>query len=50
MAILFGVDNTEVANAHGRTTAQQTAGYYNRPVSKWASYQRALCNKCHAKD
>lgn len=35
----------------GRTTSgEQAAGYYDRPVTKFASYQRALCNKCHAQD
>jgi predicted CXXCH cytochrome family protein len=27
-----------------------TAAYYGRPASSFISYQRALCNKCHAKD
>jgi hypothetical protein len=35
----------------GRTTAgEQAAGYYDRPVTQFASYQRVLCNKCHAQD
>ena len=35
----------------GRTTAgEQAAGYYDRPVTKFASYQRVFCNKCHAQD
>ena len=34
----------------GRTTAEAEAGYYDRPTTVFASYQRVLCNKCHAKD
>jgi predicted CXXCH cytochrome family protein len=35
----------------GRTTlAEQVAGYYDRPASQFAIYQRGLCNKCHAQD
>jgi len=34
----------------GRTTAEAEAGYYDRPATKFATYQRVLCNKCHAKD
>jgi predicted CXXCH cytochrome family protein len=35
----------------GRTTAgEQAAGYYDRPATQFASYQRVLCNKCHAQD
>jgi hypothetical protein len=35
--------------AQGRTVAETTAGYNGRPMT-YASYQRSLCNKCHAKD
>jgi hypothetical protein len=34
----------------GRSTAEAAAGYYDRPVTQFASYQRVLCNKCHAQD
>ena len=34
----------------GRTNAEAVASYYDRPVTKFASYQRVLCNKCHVKD
>jgi len=34
----------------GRTNAEWQAAYYDRPASKFATYQRVLCNKCHAKD
>lgn len=27
-----------------------TAAYYDRPATNFIAYQRALCNKCHAKD
>lgn len=36
--------------SRGRTKAEQAAIYYDRPASQFASYQRVLCNKCHAKD
>ena len=34
----------------GRTNAEWQAAYYDRPATKFATYQRVLCNKCHAKD
>jgi hypothetical protein len=35
----------------GRTTTAEVGGaYYDRPSTVFASYQRSLCNKCHAKD
>jgi hypothetical protein len=36
--------------ARGRTSAETYAAYYDRPVTQFATYQRVLCNKCHAKD
>jgi len=36
--------------ARGRLGAETQAAYYDRPVTKFAAYQRVLCNKCHAKD
>lgn len=36
--------------ANGRTAAQMEDSYYDRPATVFASYQRSLCNKCHAKD
>jgi predicted CXXCH cytochrome family protein len=36
--------------ALGRLGAETQAAYYDRPVTTFASYQRVLCNKCHAKD
>jgi predicted CXXCH cytochrome family protein len=42
--------NTEGKIHRGLTTAEQTAAYYGRPATKFAAYQRLLCNKCHAKD
>jgi hypothetical protein len=36
--------------ARGRLAAETQAAYYDRPVTQFASYQRVLCNKCHAKD
>jgi len=34
----------------GRTIADWQATYYDRPATQFATYQRVLCNKCHAKD
>jgi hypothetical protein len=34
----------------GHTTAEIQAAYYDRPPTVFATYQRSLCNKCHAKD
>lgn len=47
-----GTDSAYVsaAAAQGRTVAETQRAYYDRPVTKFAAYQRALCNKCHAKD
>jgi len=36
--------------SRGRTNAEWQRAYYERPASTWATYQRVLCNKCHAKD
>jgi len=37
--------------ANGRLVqAEYIAAYYDRPVTRFASHQRVLCNKCHAKD
>jgi hypothetical protein len=34
----------------GRSSSEVLKAYYGRPASKFSAYQRALCNKCHAKD
>jgi predicted CXXCH cytochrome family protein len=45
------VTGSRAANQHrGRTNAEWQAAYYDRPATMWATYQRVLCNKCHAKD
>jgi predicted CXXCH cytochrome family protein len=36
--------------ALGRTELDTEGAYYDRPPTQFASYQRVLCNKCHAKD
>jgi predicted CXXCH cytochrome family protein len=41
---------TQPGFARGRTGAETQAAYYDRPATQFASYQRVLCNKCHAKD
>jgi hypothetical protein len=47
-----GTDTTPTVPqfARGRLAAETQAAYYDRPVTKFATYQRVLCNKCHAKD
>ncbi len=34
----------------GYSTAEMKAAYYDRDATKFAAYQRALCNKCHVQD
>lgn len=53
----IGSDNPAVGTtgrgplqSRGRTIADWKAAYYDRPATAFATYQRALCNKCHAKD
>jgi hypothetical protein len=45
-----GTDSAYTSGAQGRTVAETSRAYYDRPATKFAAYQRALCNKCHAKD
>jgi hypothetical protein len=46
-----GTDNgAPVQFARGRTSTEMLAAYYDQPATKWATYQRVLCNKCHAQD
>jgi cytochrome c553 len=46
-----GINNGSLAEyAQGRTAAETQRAFYDRPVSRFASYQRSLCNKCHARD
>lgn len=51
-----GSDNPEITGSRaglqsrGRTIAEWQAAYYDRPATQFATYQRVLCNKCHAKD
>lgn len=50
------LDNPAVTGARagvqtrGRDIATAQAAYYDRPATQFATYQRQLCNKCHAKD
>jgi hypothetical protein len=52
----IGSDNPAITGSRaplqhrGRTNAEWQAAYYDRSASKFATYQRVLCNKCHAKD
>jgi cytochrome c553 len=47
-----GVDDATVPAgiSQGRTRAETRKTYYDRPATAYATYQRSLCNKCHAKD
>jgi predicted CXXCH cytochrome family protein len=47
-----GTDTTPTVPqfARGRLAAETQAAYYDRLPTTFASYQRVLCNKCHAKD
>jgi len=36
--------------AKGRTVAERSMAYNDTPATDYATYQRVLCNKCHAKD
>ena len=47
-----GTDSTPTVPqfARGRVAAEMAAAYYDRPATVFATYQRSLCNKCHAKD
>jgi hypothetical protein len=46
-----GIDNGAPADiAQGRTSAEVQAAFYGRSADSYATYQRSLCNKCHAKD
>ncbi len=46
-----GTDNNTPAEcSQGRTAAETQRALYDRPTSLFASYQKGLCNKCHAKD
>jgi hypothetical protein len=46
-----GINNGAPAElAQGRTEAEAQKTLYDRPANLFASYQRSLCNKCHAKD
>ncbi len=47
-----GTDSTPTVPqfSHGRLAVETQAAYYDRPVTAFASYQRLMCNKCHAKD
>lgn len=46
-----GTDNYASAeHAQGRTSQEVRKSFYDREASVFASFQRSLCNKCHAKD
>ena len=41
---------TNPVDAMGRTTQEFQKALYDRPPTKFAAFQRTLCNKCHAQD
>jgi len=47
-----GVDDASVPPllSQGRTRAETRKAFYDRPATAYTTYQRSLCNKCHAKD
>ncbi len=47
-----GVEDIEVPSriSQGRTRAETRKTFGDRPATAYATYQRSLCNKCHAKD
>jgi hypothetical protein len=47
---LVGTTGRGPVQSRGRSIAEWKASYYDRPATHFASYQRVLCNKCHAKD
>lgn len=44
------VENGAWPAAQGRTIAETQKGYYDRPATVFATYQKVLCNKCHVQD
>jgi predicted CXXCH cytochrome family protein len=45
-----GTDNAGASYSMGYDSADYQLGMYGRPATQFATYQRSLCNKCHAKD
>jgi len=47
-----GIDDSTVPTriSQGRTRAETQKTFGDRPPTVYATYQRSLCNKCHAKD
>jgi hypothetical protein len=41
---------TAINYSDGKTQAEYSAAMYNRAPTEFTTYQRSLCNKCHAKD
>ena len=40
----------DAPQAMGRTSAETSRAFYDIPASRFSSYQRSLCNKCHIQD
>jgi hypothetical protein len=46
-----GINNGSPAEyAQGRTAAETQKAYYDRPSTRFAAFQKSLCNKCHVRD
>ncbi len=46
-----GINNGAPAEcAQGRTLTETQKAYYDRPSTRFATYQKSLCNKCHVRD
>jgi len=50
MMVYNGTYTGSAGSGMGRTETEMAGAYYDRPAANFASYQRVLCNKCHAKD
>ena len=46
----FIVNNGAWPADDGRTSIETQGAMYDRPATQFATYQRSLCNKCHAMD
>jgi predicted CXXCH cytochrome family protein len=47
---VYPAPGTNPVDAMGRTTQEFQKALYDRPPTKFAAFQRTLCNKCHAGD
>ncbi|HTP64967.1 MAG TPA: cytochrome C [Geobacteraceae bacterium] len=46
-----GLDNAAPTDcSQGRTEAETSKTFYDKPAGSFATYQKSLCNKCHSRD